>query len=109
MKESENSMASMSKTNGRRTSATISVEEMVVRGVSSIMERNSVWVGTMTDLTTALVKVLSRKQRSLLPGSPSALRMVINRVANRVRTRGISVRFGRTTDHSRTRFVRLAR
>jgi hypothetical protein len=102
-------MASMSKTNGRRNVTTTNVEEMVVRGVSSIMERNAMWLGTMTDLTTALNRVLSRKQRSLLPGSPSALRIVINRVVNRLRNRGIGVRFGRTTDHSRTRFVRFAR
>lgn len=94
-----------SKTNVRGNVA----EEIVSRGVSSIMERRSVWVGTMTELNSALNRVLSKKQRSLLPGSPSALRLVVNKVVNRIRNRGIGVRFGRTTDHVRTRFVRFAR
>lgn len=94
-----------SKTNVRKNVA----EEIVSRGVSSIMERRSVWVGTMTELNSALNRVLSKKQRSLLPGSPSALRVIVNRVVNRIRNRGIGVRFGRTTDHVRTRFVRFAR
>ncbi len=85
------------------------INEIVFRGVTSIMEgqSGSVWTGTMTNLTTALNRVLSRRQRTLLPGSPAALRVVINKVTNRLRNRGIGVRFGRTTDHTRTRFVRF--
>jgi uncharacterized protein len=87
----------------------IEVNEVIIRGVTSIMQAQSGsrWTGTMTNLTTALNRVLSQRQRTLLPGSPSALRVVINKVANRLRSRGIGVRFGRTTDHARTRFVRF--
>lgn len=87
------------------------VNEIAVRGVISVMEgqSGSKWTGTMTNLTTALNRVLSRRQRTLLPGSPGALRVVINRVVNRLRNRGIGVRFGRTTDHARTRYVRFTR
>lgn len=87
------------------------VEEIVLRGIASVMEVQNVtvWIGTMTNLTTALNRVLSKHQRTVLPNSPSALRLVINRVANRLRNRRIGVRFGRTTDHARTRFVRFAR
>lgn len=103
-------MASNSKTNARRNTATNSVENVVFRGINSIVERQSVgtWIGTMSELTTALNRVLSKRQRTILPGSPGALRVVINRVVNRLRNRGIGVRFGRTTDHARTRFVRFA-
>lgn len=85
------------------------INEIVVRGIISIMEgqSGSNWTGTMTNLTTALNRVLSHRQRTLLPGSPGALRVVINRVTNRLRNRGIGVRFGRTTDHARTRYVRF--
>jgi hypothetical protein len=85
------------------------VNEIVFRGVVSIMkvQSGSRWNGTMTNLTTALNRVLSRRQRTLLPGSPSALRVVVNKVTNRLRNRGIGVRFGRTTDHTRTRYVRF--
>jgi len=85
------------------------VEEIVLRGIVSVMENRSVWVGTMTNLTTALNRVLSKHQRTVLPNSPSALRLVINRVINRLRNRGVGVRFGRSTDHARTRYVRFAR
>jgi len=87
------------------------VDELVFRGIMSVTESQSTssWTGTMTRLTSSLNRVLSKRQRTFLPGSPSALRLVINRVANRLRSRGIGVRFGRTTDHSRTRFVRFTR
>lgn len=95
----------------RKSNATDTVDDIVFRGVLSIVERQSSsnWIGTMTNLTSALNRVLSQHQRTMLPGSPSALRLVINRAANRLRSRGVSVRFGRTTDHSRTRFVKFAR
>jgi len=87
------------------------VDNIVFRGIVSIVERQSSnnWMGTMTSLTAALNRVLSQHQRTILPGSPSALRLVINRVVNRLRSRGVGVRFGRTTDHSRTRFVKFTR
>ena len=83
--------------------------EIVLNGILSVMERQNgrIWTGTMTTLTTALNKVLSKNERTFLPGSPSALRVVINRVVNRLRNRGIGVRFTRTTDHVRTRHVRF--
>jgi len=83
--------------------------EIVLNGILSVMERQNgrIWIGTMTTLTTALNKVLSKNERALLPGSPAALRVVINRVVNRLRNRGIGVRFTRTTDHVRTRHVRF--
>lgn len=103
-------MALKSKRNARRNITINSVDDVIFRGVSSIMERQSggIWIGTMTELTTALNRVLSKNQRNISPGSPSALRIVINRVINRLRNRGIGVRFSRSSDHSRTRFVRFA-
>jgi hypothetical protein len=97
--------------NRSKTDRSNKVEEIVLRGITSVMERQTetVWVGTMTSLMTALNRVLSKRQRTMTPNSPSALRMVINRVVNRLRNRGIGVRFGRSTDHTRTRYVRFAR
>jgi hypothetical protein len=104
-------MASNSKTIVRRNMVNNSVDEVIFRGIVSVVEKHaaSVWMGTMTDLTIAVNRVLSRKQRMSLPGSPGALRVVINRIVNRLRNRGISVKFGRSSDHTRTRFVRFAR
>jgi len=102
-------MASNSKTNNRRISAIDSVDDIVFRGVSSVVEKQSkdMWIGTMTELARALNRVSSKRQRTILPGSPGALRVVINRVVNRLRNSGIGVRFVRTTDHGRTRLVRF--
>ena len=85
------------------------IEEIVFSKINSIMEvqSGSTWTGTMTNLMSAINRVASKRQRTILPGSPSALRVVINRVANRLRNRGIGVRFGRTTDHARTRYVKF--
>jgi hypothetical protein len=100
----------MSSNNRNNSQQTNSVDEVVLQGILSVVNSpDSTWIGTMTNLTNSLTRVIDKSQRAQLPGSPSALRLVINRVANRIRTRGISVRFGRTTDHKRTRFVRFAR
>jgi hypothetical protein len=87
----------------------IDVDELVFTKVNTIMQgqSGSNWTGTMSKLMTALNKVSSKSQRKTLPGSPSALRVVINRIANRLRNTGLGVKFGRTTDHTRTRYVRF--
>lgn len=101
-------MAYKRKIINRRSPAINDIDGIIFRGVISMVEgRESNWKGTMSELASALNRVLSKKQRTQLPGSPSALRVVVNRVVNRLRNRGIGVRFGRTTDHARTRFVRF--
>lgn len=104
-------MPSRSKSTTRRTTVQPSVNDAVLTGVLTVLDRSNVrsWSGTMTELQIALVKVLGKKRSTVLPGSPGALRTVVNRVVNRLRTRGISVRFTRTPDHARTRFVRFSR
>ena len=87
---------------------TISVDNVVLQGVVNTLENSGFhWSGTMTELGSELDRTFNRSKgmRSRLPGSPSALRVVINRIANRLRSRGISVRFKRSSDHTRTRFV----
>ena len=81
------------------------VENAVVYGVLKVLDSDINWIGTMTDLSDELVLNLNKQMP--LPRSPSALRAVLNRVANRLRSRGVSVKFGRTTDHSRTRYVKF--
>lgn len=101
-------MTSNSKTNVQVNS----VETVVFNGVMSVLSnvrKGRSWTGTMTDLRTALVSELSRSELKVLPGSASALRVVLNRVVNKLRNRSISVKFGRTTDHVRTRYVRFTR
>lgn len=104
-------MAYKRKSNSRRITVTDNVDDIVFRSISSVVVNSNerVWLGTMTELITAVTRVASKRQRTILPGSPSALRVVINRVVNRLRNSGIGVRFVRTTDHTRTRLVRFTR
>jgi hypothetical protein len=105
-------MASNSKKVVRRTTTETNVENVVYNGVVSVVKsvrKGNAWTGTMTDLNSALITVLGRKNSNILPGSPSALRVVLNRVISRLRNNKVSVKFGRTTDHSRTRYVKFSR
>jgi hypothetical protein len=98
-----NKMAYNSKTNTQENN----VNDIVLESVLKVLENNTstTWIGTMTDLRTDLSKVLGKKRAAMLPGSPGALRVVMNRIINRLRNRRVSVKFGRTPDHARTRYV----
>jgi hypothetical protein len=102
-------MALNRKRNSERNAVENSVDSVVLNGVLSVVERSnkSAWIGTMTDLNSALVRVLGRKKSVVLPKSASSLRVVLNRIANRIRNRSVGVRFIRSSDHSRTRYVRF--
>lgn len=96
----------------RKNSTVTSVETVVLSGVTQVLRnvrRGGDWTGTMTELNRALVSALGRRASASLPGSPSALRVVLNRVVRKLRSNGVSVRFGRTTDHARTRYVSFSR
>jgi hypothetical protein len=96
--------------NSKKSTSRLTSDELVFRGIKSIVRAGRVWAGTMTRLESEIRSSdLSTEERAVMPKSPSALRVVVNRVVNRLRNRGISVKFGRKTDHSRTRFVRFAR
>ena len=96
-------MASNSKKN------VVNIDDSIMTAIMTVVGNGKTWSGTMTELGTVLGRVIGRKRSEILPGSPGALRVVLNRVVNRLRSRGISVRFARTTDHTRTRFVRFTR
>lgn len=86
-----------------------SVDNLVLSGVLKVLNKdNSSWIGTMTELNSVLARTVGNQSKSL-PGSPSALRVVLNRIVNRLRSRKVSVKFARTTDHTRTRYVTFNR
>jgi hypothetical protein len=95
----------MASNNRNTTNSDTTVDDRVLLGVLDILDRNVFWRGTMTDLNSELSRKYRRSHR--LPGSPSALRVVLNRVVARLRSRKISVQFGRATDYIRTRYVRF--
>jgi len=85
------------------------MNEMTFKSVLNMLKKQPRWIGTMSDLRASLNKMLNRREKTLMPSSPSALRMVLNRVVNRLRNQGVSVKFGRANDHIRTRFVKFSR
>jgi hypothetical protein len=103
-----NKMASKSKKIVRKHTARFNLEDTILDSVLTIIRKNDkIWIGTMTALSEAIER-LNKNNAKKLPASPSSLRVVLNRVANRLRNRKVSVRFGRTTDHTRTRYVRFS-
>ena len=77
------------------------------RIMTLLTRRNGSWDGTMTELSRAITTGIKRTVPSNWPKTPSLLRVVVNTVVPSLRSAGVSVKFGRTTDHSRTRFVRF--
>lgn len=96
-------MTSSSKTN--------TVDDIVFNAVLQFVNdgKSTEWIGTMTQLNSSLKKILGKTNATFLPKSPSALRVVLNRLVNKIRKRKISVKFARDTDYNRTRYVRFAR
>ena len=93
--------------NSKKNHPKMEVYNTLFSGVVSILEKRSTWVGTMSELNTILIKTLGKRVPTVWPGSPSALRVSFNQVVNRLRNAGISVRFVRSTDHQRSRLVKL--
>jgi hypothetical protein len=80
--------------------------DLVFHSVLSLLEKGN-WSGTMTQLGNILRKNLSRETRKVLPRSSSALRLTLNRVVSRIRNQGVSVKFVRSSDSTRTRLVKF--
>jgi hypothetical protein len=91
------------------TSPNFSTEEVVFYGVLKILDSidDQIWFGSMTDLNADLVRVLKKDSVALLPRSPSALRVVLNRLVHRIRNRGVSVKFGKTNGTNSMRYVKF--
>ena len=85
----------------------VSVDDVIVQTVANFVQTHTNWTGTMTQLSRKIARTAGRTNRNYLPGSPSALRKVIDRNLRRIRSRGVTVRFTRSTDRNRTRYVTL--
>jgi len=85
------------------------VSDSILTGVLTLLNRRTSgeWVGTMSELDNSLTRILGKKVPNNWPASPSALRVALNKAVNRLRVRKVAVRFGRTSDHTRTRYVKF--
>ncbi len=70
--------------------------------------KNGEWSGSMSDLDYAITSGLRKNATRDWPTTPSVLRRVVNSVVNRLRSRGVSVRFARV-GHERKRMVEFSR
>lgn len=100
----------MSKKTNRSASTKMNVDSdlkqtVQTRIMSLLNRKNGSWLGTMTELNAAITAGLRRATPENWPKTPSVLRRVVNSVVPLLRRSGVNVEFGRTTDHSRTRFV----
>src|ERR1700722_13158908 len=87
---------------------TTDFDTLLVSNIVSMVNReHNKWIGTMTQLGTTLTSLMGRKNAKQMPGSPSALRVALNRVLPRIRARGVSVKFARMNDDIRTRYVQF--
>jgi len=83
------------------------VDNLVLSKTLRTMENNhSSFVGTMTSLKAKINRICSKGQRTALPKSPAALRVVVNRIANRLRSRGVSLFFRRTAQARLASFLK---
>lgn len=97
-----------SMTNNNANTTTETLNTLIVRGINKLVGRTE-WTGTMTDLNKDLTRVLGSSYRSIRPGSPSALRVAVNRVVSKLRNTKTSVKFYRDNGHSRTRMVSFSK
>ena len=79
---------------------------VILDGVLQVIRnsKSGEWVGTMTQLRRQVSRLVGQ---SIVPRSPAAMRTTVNRILSRIRNAGVSVKFGRTTDSMRTRYVKF--
>lgn len=85
----------------------VNISDVIVETTATFVTKSNKWQGTMTDLRKSLSRILGKQTPETWPGSPSALRVLLNKNLSRLRKRGITVRFTRSTDRNRTRLVQL--
>jgi hypothetical protein len=85
------------------------ISDSILAGILTLLNRRASgeWVGTMSELDNSLTRVLGKKVPDNWPASPSALRVALNKAVNRLRVRKVAVKFGRSSDHMRTRYVKF--
>jgi hypothetical protein len=90
----------------KSTTKSKEIQDILFTSVTKMLRKKSKFVGTMTDLNL----VVARMQgiNGTLVSTPSALRVVLNKVVNRLRNAGVSVRFTRSTDKARSRLVKFS-
>jgi len=94
-----------------RGSVSADIDTAILDGVVRLSNRavgKTPWSGSMTELEVALRKII-RRSVSNWPQNPRAMRASLDRVVTKLRRLGVKTRFGRTSDHSRKRFVEFTR
>jgi hypothetical protein len=91
------------------TATKTNLDSVFVSGVARLLRNKaSTWTGSMTELEASLRKVV-RRQNVSWPSNPRAMRATVDRLLPDLKKAGVKVRFGRTNDHNRKRFVEFGR
>jgi hypothetical protein len=83
------------------------VDDMVLNAVVSYLSNVSEVKNTITNITKAMISNMPNKERKMFPTHPATVRVILNRITNRLRSRGITIQFSRGSDSMRTRFCIL--
>jgi hypothetical protein len=96
--------------NGNKMVSKIAISKNLMTDIQTrilalLGKKNGSWNGSMSELNTAITTSLRRGESENWPSSPSVMRRAINTITPMLRRAGISVKFGRETDHFRKRYV----
>lgn len=72
------------------------IDTEIMNAIIALLDKKNEISDTMTGFQNKLVKKISKRLRDRFPKSPAALRVVFNRISNKLRSRGISVVFSRS-------------
>lgn len=67
-------------------------ETIALHSIMTFIQNNIEWKGSMTELNSAIKKYTGKQ----LTKSPAAFRTILNSITNKLRSRKVSVKFGRT-------------
>lgn len=96
----------------KQTKNSKNIDNIVLNAVVSFVEskktKTSEMTYTMTQLNNAIIKTIGKKTVEQWPGSPAALRVVLNRLVNKLRARKVSLSFSKTAGSNSKRVVKVA-
>lgn len=74
----------------------INVNDEIMNSVLNLVNVEKEWTGTMTDLATKIKNKVAKDVRSEFPKTARNLRVSLNKIVYRLRSRGVSVKFNKS-------------
>lgn len=77
------------------------INDAILNSVLSLVNSEKEWSGTMTDLASKIKRNIPKEFKQEFPKTPRNLRVSINEMVYRLRSRGVSVKFKKSTNGTR--------